>query len=214
MSAQYITLFSVTHVSARHITLFSVTCLRDISHCFTLRVLLHLSRWKEVWLERLHKSTEPWIHKWLSHQTRDHYWEHGSVCEDYGAIKCPVLLIGGFSDLYTDSVFRMMEHLTCPLKALIGPWSHDWPANSTPGPQIDHLKECLRWWDCHLKGLCIGIMEEPTLRLFQRESKSIVGLIGMEGLKQFHPCVFQVFEMLLAFVVFAVCHESRVSLCQ
>lgn len=129
-------------------------------------------RWKEVWLDRLNKSSEPWIHKWLSHQTRDSYWQHGSINEDYTSITCPVFLIGGFSDVYTDSVFRMVEHLKCPVRALIGPWSHAWPIDSSPGPRIDHLKECLRWWDCHLKGLSTGVMDEPVLRLFLRNGIS------------------------------------------
>ncbi|KAL9954970.1 hypothetical protein ACROYT_G042561 [Oculina patagonica] len=127
------------------------------------------TRWKEVWLERLNKSSEPWVHKWLSHQTRDPYWQHGSIAEDFTSIKCPVFLIGGFSDLYTDAVFRMVEHLKCRVRALIGPWSHAWPADSSPGPRIDHLKECVRWWDCHLKGLATGVMDEPVIRLFLRD---------------------------------------------
>ncbi|XP_068682264.1 cocaine esterase-like isoform X2 [Montipora foliosa] len=130
------------------------------------------SRWKEVWLDRLKKSSEPWVHKWLSHQTRDQYWQHGSVAVDYSSITCPVFLIGGFSDLYTDAVFRMVQHLKCPVRAVIGPWSHAWPLDASPGPQIDHLKECLRWWDCHLKGLPTGVMDEPRLKLFIREGIS------------------------------------------
>lgn len=59
--------------------------------------------------------------------SRNEYWRHGSVCEDYGKIKCPVLLIGGFADLYTDPVFRLMDHLQCPKRAIIGPWGHQWP---------------------------------------------------------------------------------------
>ncbi|XP_044162726.1 putative serine esterase Mb1866c isoform X1 [Acropora millepora] len=130
------------------------------------------SRWKEVWLDRLNKSSEPWVHKWLSHQTRDRYWQHGSVAEDYSSISCPVFLIGGFSDLYTDAVFRMIQHLKCPVRAVIGPWSHEWPLGASPGPQIDHLKECLRWWDFHLKGLSTGVMDEPRLKIFLRDGIS------------------------------------------
>jgi predicted acyl esterase len=28
-------------------------------------------------------------------EARDDYWRQGSVCEDLGAVQCPVLLIGG-----------------------------------------------------------------------------------------------------------------------
>jgi len=63
----------------------------------------------------------------------------------------------------------MVEHLKCPVRALIGPWSHKWPGFSSPGPKIDHLKECLRWWDCQLKGLPTGVMAEPVIRVFLRD---------------------------------------------
>ena len=80
-----------------------------------------------------------------------------------------MFLIGGFSDLFKDAVFTMVQHLKCPVRALIGPWSHSWPTDSSPGPRIDHLKECLRWFDYQLKGLPTGIMDEPVLRLFLRD---------------------------------------------
>lgn len=134
--------------------------------CFT--IIIYWCRWKEAWLERLNKSSEPWIHHWLSHQTRDPYWQYGSLSEDYTSITCPVFLIGGFSDLFKDAVFTMVQHLKCPVRALIGPWSHSWPTDSSPGPRIDHLKECLRWFDYQLKGLPTGVMDDPKLRLFLR----------------------------------------------
>ena len=37
------------------------------------------------------------IEPWVRHQWRDAYWKHGSVCEDYGAIQCPVFAVGGWS---------------------------------------------------------------------------------------------------------------------
>ncbi len=40
------------------------------------------------WLHRLER-TPPFIEPWLSHQRRDAYWKHGSVCEDYTASAAP-----------------------------------------------------------------------------------------------------------------------------
>ena len=41
--------------------------------------------WREMWLDRL--KNEPFLPSlWLRHQRRDAYWQHGSVCEDFGAI--------------------------------------------------------------------------------------------------------------------------------
>ena len=50
------------------------------------------------WLSRLRDDSEPWVHKWLAHQSRDDYWRSGSICEDYAAVACPVFLIGGWAD--------------------------------------------------------------------------------------------------------------------
>ena len=36
----------------------------------------------------------------VSHQSRDTYWKHASICEDYSAIRCPVYMIGGWRDCY------------------------------------------------------------------------------------------------------------------
>jgi len=55
--------------------------------------------WREQWLERLENM--PFLAStWLRHQHRDAYWKHGSVCEDYSAIKAAVLSVGGWHDGY------------------------------------------------------------------------------------------------------------------
>jgi hypothetical protein len=125
-------------------------------------------RWRELWMERL-EHNEPWVHHWLAHQRRDDYWRHGSVCEEYGAIEVPVYAIGGWIDGYTNSVFRLLQGLEGPRKALIGPWPHTWPMQSVPTPEIGYLQEALRWWDHWLKGIDTGIMDEPMLRVWMEE---------------------------------------------
>ncbi len=126
--------------------------------------------WKRMWLERL-AAVEPFIHPWLSHQTRDEYWRRGSVCEDYGAIKAAVLAVGGWADPYRDTVLRLVEHLDAPVRGLIGPWSHQYPDRGLPpGPAIGFLQETLRWWDHWLKGEETGVMAEPKLRSWMNES--------------------------------------------
>ncbi|MFE9371749.1 CocE/NonD family hydrolase [Streptomyces sp. NPDC006711] len=122
-------------------------------------------KWREMWLERL-ESVRPFIHTWLAHQTRDAYWEQGSVPEDYGAIGAAVLAVGGWHDPHRDTVLRLVEHLpTDRVRGLIGPWSHQYPDRGlSPGPAIGFLQETLRWWDQHLKGEETGVMKEPPLR--------------------------------------------------
>ena len=124
--------------------------------------------WRSRWLERL-TQTPAFIEPWLSHQLRDDYWRHGSVCEDYAAIEVPVYAVGGWSDGYTDAIPRLLAGLAGPRKGLIGPWSHAFPNDSVPGPEIGFLEESLRWWDHWLKGIDTGIMDEPMLRAWMQE---------------------------------------------
>ncbi|MEU6379937.1 CocE/NonD family hydrolase [Streptomyces sp. NPDC046909] len=127
--------------------------------------------WRDLWLKRL-EQVDPFLHTWLAHQTRDDYWRHGSVCEDYGAIDAAVLAVGGWHDPYRDTVLRLVEHLPPDrVRGLIGPWSHQYPDRGLPpGPAIGFLQETLRWWDHHLKGIDTGVMREPLLRSYISDS--------------------------------------------
>lgn len=120
-------------------------------------------RWLDMWKERI-ESNGLWMLDWFRHQRRDAFYAHGSICENYGNVEVPVYAVGGWADGYTNAIFRMMERLKCPRKALIGPWAHKYPHFATPGPRIGFLQECLRWWDQHLKGVDTGVMDEPMVR--------------------------------------------------
>ena len=39
-----------------------------------------------MWLKRLKEAGEPWVNTWTSHQTRDEFWKHASICEDYSKV--------------------------------------------------------------------------------------------------------------------------------
>ncbi|MDR6293944.1 hypothetical protein E9232_006498 [Inquilinus ginsengisoli] len=121
--------------------------------------------WRRQWLERL--DTLPFFPAlWLRHQRYDDYWKHGSIREDWSAIQCPVLAIGGWADSYTNAVPRLLAGLQVPRRGIIGPWGHIYPQDGVPGPAIGFLQEALRWWDQWLKGHDTGVMEEPMLRAF------------------------------------------------
>jgi putative CocE/NonD family hydrolase len=124
--------------------------------------------WREMWLERLEQQT-PWVEEWLAHQRRDAYWQHGSVCEDYEAIEIPVYMVGGWNDGYPNAIPRFLEGYNGPRKGLIGPWAHLYPHHALPKPQIGFLQECLRFWDCALKGIDNGILDEPMLRAWMQD---------------------------------------------
>jgi uncharacterized protein len=125
-------------------------------------------RWRELWLARL-EGSRPFIESWLGHQRRDGYWLQGSVCADYGAIRCPVYVVSGWSDWYRNPVLALLEGLDVPRKGLIGPWAHTYPEQAAPGPAIGFLQEALRWWDRWLKGNENGVESEQGLRAWITE---------------------------------------------
>jgi putative CocE/NonD family hydrolase len=127
--------------------------------------------WRGRWHERL-EGTPPFLETWLQHQRRDDLWKQGSICEDFAAVTCPVYMVGGWADGYTNAIPRTLAGLTAvgtPCKGLIGPWAHGYPEVATPGPQIGFLQESLRWWDHWLKDQATGIMDEPLLRAWIQE---------------------------------------------
>ncbi|WP_104203901.1 CocE/NonD family hydrolase [Billgrantia saliphila] len=131
--------------------------------------LLVGERWREMWRERLEDSGL-WLATWLQHQRRDGYWKHGSVCEDFSRVRCPVYAVSGWADGYCNAVFRLLAGLDVPRKGLVGPWAHKYPHLGVPGPAIGFMQESLRWWDYWLKGKETGIMDEPMLRVWMQES--------------------------------------------
>ncbi len=126
-------------------------------------------RWRDMWLERL-SGSGLWLETWLRHQHRDDYWKHGSVCEDFSAIRCPVMAVSGWADGYSNAVFRLLEGLTVPRLGLVGPWSHMYPHLGVPGPAIGFLQEAVRWWDRWLRGEDNDVMEEPMLRIWKQDT--------------------------------------------
>ena len=125
--------------------------------------------WRKTWLDRMER-TPPFVEAWVSHQRRDEFWKQGSVCEDFSAITCPVYMVGGWTDAYRNAIPRFLEGYPGPCKGLIGPWAHVYPEQGVPGPAIGFLQECLRFYDCHLKGIENGIMDEPKLRVYMPDA--------------------------------------------
>ncbi|MBS7537502.1 CocE/NonD family hydrolase [Ancylobacter lacus] len=125
-------------------------------------------RWRAMWLERVDNAALL-IAEWTRHPLRDAYWRHGSVCEDYARIEVPVLAVGGWADSYSNAVPRLISGLPGLRRGLIGPWGHDYPHLAVPGPRIDFLGECLRWWDRWLKGRETGVDHDPLLRVWLQD---------------------------------------------
>ena len=124
--------------------------------------------WRAMWMDRI-AANEPWAHIWMAHQRRDAYWQQGSVCQDFSAIKVPVYAVSGWSDNYSEAIPRLLAGLSCPRLGLIGPWAHSFPHDVTVGPAIGWLQEVLRWLDHWCKGRATGIMQEPMLRVWMQD---------------------------------------------
>lgn len=121
--------------------------------------------WREQWMQRL-DALPFWPALWMEHPTYDDYWKHGSICEDWSRVTCPVLAVGGLEDSYTNAVPRLIAGLPASSRGIIGPWGHIYPQDGVPGPAIGFLQECLRWWDQWLKGIDTGVKNDPKLRAY------------------------------------------------
>lgn len=125
--------------------------------------------WRDTWLTRL-ENTPSLARIWHEHNTRDTYWKHGSVCEDYSAIRAAVLAFGGLHDGYRNTMGHLVENLSAPVKGIAGPWGHKYPHISNIGPSIGYLQEALRWWDRWLKGVENGADSDPAWRAYLMDS--------------------------------------------
>jgi len=124
-------------------------------------------QWVSIWND--HLKNEPWLLRWLEHQTEDEYWRHGSLCENYSAIEAATLMIGGWRDGYVNANLRTFAHLTCPKKLIMGPWLHVRPASGVPGPRMNHWREVARFFGCWLMDLDNGVMDEPPIAIYVQQ---------------------------------------------
>lgn len=113
-------------------------------------------------------DTEPWMIAKLEHPQDGPFWQRESLKTDYGRLKVPALLLGGYYDGYRDSIPRMLEHVRVPVQALVGPWPHRYPHDAVPGPNVEWRDRAVRWFDHFLKGEENGVLAEPALSYYLR----------------------------------------------
>nr|WP_232488030.1 CocE/NonD family hydrolase [Brevibacterium antiquum] len=137
--------------------------------------------WAQDWKRRIDEAPVN-INDWLSHQRRDDYWKHASVCDTPEAIQVPILAVGGLLDEYRTTLFRLMENANHqretnpdypPVHALLGPWAHNYPHQAAPGPGIDFIAEAVRWWDQWMSGIDNGVKDQPQLRAYVPDSAPV-----------------------------------------
>jgi hypothetical protein len=126
--------------------------------------------WYQAWLNRLENM--PFFPAlWMEHPLKDDYWKHGSVGEDWQAITCPVMAVGGWADSYSNAVFRLMDNLDVPRKAILGPWAHIYPQDGSPAPAIGFLQEAVSWWDRWLKQVDNDVLDGPRIQAWLNDSQ-------------------------------------------
>ena len=119
--------------------------------------------WREMWLPRV-EANRLWIIDWLRNRTRDAYWKHGSVCEDYAGIEVPVYTMGGGGRLHQPGAATARE----PERPLQGPHrSLGLPVHAPDRARPDDgfPDEALRWWDHRLRGKDARVTAEPAYRV-------------------------------------------------
>lgn len=122
-------------------------------------------RWRDMWLERLEQ--EPFfMEEWLTHQRRDAFWRHGSICEDFEGFPVPALVIAGWADGYRNTPLKAVEGMPAKAKALIGPWVHKYPHFAYPRPRADFHAEAIAWWRRWLSGEDTGAEALPQVRAY------------------------------------------------
>ena len=89
-------------------------------------------------------DTPPWMLTWKREQRDGPFWDRASWRGRQSEIKVPGFHIGGWYDGYRDSLPRMLQHASGPVKALIGPWSHALPHEPYPKPGMEWRHEAVR----------------------------------------------------------------------
>jgi len=126
-------------------------------------------RWRKLWKQRL-EALEWVLPTWLAHPARDSFWTDGFPCAHPQGLQVPALVAGGTADVFATSVLRMVARQPDLVKGVVGPWTHKFPHMGIPGPAIDWMATCTRWFDRWLKGERNGAENDPALRLFMTHS--------------------------------------------
>ncbi len=101
----------------------------------------------------------PWYEGWLEHSDPDDaYWEQFQLGAALDLVSVPVLLIGGWQDLFLSQTLEQYRHLRSrgvDVALTVGPWTHSQMSQKGAG----HVaRESLEWLERHLA----GVQNEPA----------------------------------------------------
>src|SRR5579885_599361 len=102
------------------------------------------------------------------HPTYDAWWKERSAAEKLERIKCPVFSIGVWSkvDLHLHGNIVGFQRAGGPKKLLVYGSSNLYAAVADYSSVAFHEKYLLPFYDCYLKGLKTGWLDEPAVRYF------------------------------------------------
>ena len=130
------------------------------------------------------KTLAPYYYEWLSHPSRDHYWDKFKGFSNWEKINIPAYHLGGWFDLFLEGTLKnyigMSECVEMPgaknnQKLMVGPWTHNIRnemsgdlyvglSASYLGINVTNIQ--IRWFDYWLKGVDNGILDEPPVKFF------------------------------------------------
>ncbi|WP_299652682.1 CocE/NonD family hydrolase [uncultured Tateyamaria sp.] len=126
------------------------------------------SDWKDRWRRRIENLSCP-LENWLREKGRGTYWRHGSVIHEPDRLSVPILVVGGWSDRYSNSVMSLVDARPDLVWGVVGPWGHQYPDHGAPGPAMGFQHLALEWWDQWLKPDHPAPPDWPRLRAWLRE---------------------------------------------
>ncbi len=128
---------------------------------------------------REYRTLAPYYYDWLAHPAYDDYWAKIDVERQFGAIKVPAFITGGWYDLFSIGTVRSFEGMrqrggsnlarNGTMLIMQGTGAHGGPGVIEPSPDnnaVDLRTLQLRFYDRHVKGIDNGIDREPRVRLF------------------------------------------------
>lgn len=102
---------------------------------------------------KLLRANAPWYESWIAHpDPHDPFWERHRVGAALDRVQVPVLLLGGWQDLFlrqTLAQYRRLRDRGVDVALTVGPWTHTQILMNGVGVVT---RESLAWLDTHLAG--------------------------------------------------------------
>jgi putative CocE/NonD family hydrolase len=120
------------------------------------------------------KGRTPWYFDWLKHAENDDFWSPYKAGSALRNVDVPVLLVGGWQDLFLDQTleqYRVLSERGVEVALTVGPWTHFGVA--TKGAGLNG-RDALAWLDEHVAAA--GKSGRPPVRAFRTGEQKWHGL--------------------------------------